>query len=349
MGLCLADSLLACGGAWDAHDCMHRFLAWWHCGYNNAFRLEAVARHSVGLGGNISLALTRYVRHPRAETTAGDRYTSGNGSLMRNAAVPVCFHADERTAMKVARAQSLTTHQGAEAAECCRLLTHVVVRAIHSGGSAADGRRRVRKVLGALGSTFVSSEPSVQALARAEQEPGGDPDRDWRWKAKDYRYSPRRAAENPGYVGSYAMDAMAMALHCVWSTDSFADAVLKAANMCGDADTVAAVAGQMAGAFYGHSAVPRSWVKAVARWDGYTIALRAYRLFHRVWWRPQELDDLCEPGAQDKALARKAKKRRIADEELVSSWFEEEEKEEPIRKYLQKHWTRRDAPPQAEH
>ena len=46
-----------------------------------------------------------------------------------------------------------------------------------------------------------------------------------------------------------------MALHCVWTTSSFSAAVLKAANMCGDADTVAAVVGQVAGAIYGASAI----------------------------------------------------------------------------------------------
>lgn len=37
MGLCLADSLLACGGNLRPADLMLRFLAWWHAGYNNAF------------------------------------------------------------------------------------------------------------------------------------------------------------------------------------------------------------------------------------------------------------------------------------------------------------------------
>lgn len=43
------------------------------------------------------------------------------------------------------------------------------------------------------------------------------------------------------------MDALAMALHCVWVTSSFRDAVLKAANLRGDADIVAAITAQIAG------------------------------------------------------------------------------------------------------
>lgn len=43
---------------------------------------------------------------------------------------------------------------------------------------------------------------------------------------------------------SLIMD-LAMALHCVYSTNTFAEAVLKAANLCGDSDSVASVTGQV--------------------------------------------------------------------------------------------------------
>ena len=60
-------------------------------------------------------------------------------------------------------------------------------------------------------------------------------DRNWNWRCSEYRYSPRRAAKDPEYVGSYALDCLAMALHCVWSTRSYEACVLKSANSCGDA------------------------------------------------------------------------------------------------------------------
>ena len=37
---------------------------------------------------------------------------------------------------------------------------------------------------------------------------------------------------NLSYVGSFSLDALAMALHCVWSTDSFPAAVLKVFFVC---------------------------------------------------------------------------------------------------------------------
>ena len=76
---------------------------------------------------------------------------------------------------------------------------------------------------------------------------------------------------------------MALALHCVWSTRSAADAILLAANHRGDADSTAAVTGQLAGAIYGAAALPAPWRDAVQRWDGGgSIALRALHLRRRT-------------------------------------------------------------------
>merc|ERR1719401_2286486 len=75
------------------------------------------------------------------------------------------------------------------------------------------------------------------------------------------------------------MDCLAMALHCVHMTSSFEDALLRAANLCGDADTVAAVVGQLAGAMYGESAIPKLWLQHISRWDTGDIRVRACLLF----------------------------------------------------------------------
>ena len=301
LGLCLADSLLTRGG-FDGHDLMHRVLAWWFCGMNNASRFEHTERDrdrtSVGLGSNMKCAMTEYVFYPVVFTDAGTKNTSGNGSLMRLAAVPVFYHGDIAQAEDCAAKQSLVTHQGTEAAECCRLMAHIMVRGI--AGEA------LRAVLESLPTAFTTDCPSVRALAASQaemkkrdenadgngdkneekQEEAGageeeeiDPDRNWNWKAADFRYSPMRSKMNPGYIGSYAMDAMAMALHILWSTDSLPAAVLRAVNLRGDADTLAAIVGQIGGCFYGCSAIPVEWKRTVMQWDGNEIALRAARLF----------------------------------------------------------------------
>ena len=55
-------------------------------------------------------------------------------------------------------------------------------------------------------------------------------DQYWNWKDETYQYSPTRSAINPGYVGGYACDNIAMALHCVYHSASFEEAVLRCIN-----------------------------------------------------------------------------------------------------------------------
>jgi ADP-ribosyl-[dinitrogen reductase] hydrolase len=43
-------------------------------------------------------------------------------------------------------------------------------------------------------------------------------------------------------------------------TDSFEDAILMSANLGDDADTTAAVCGQVAGAYYGERGIPVHWL-----------------------------------------------------------------------------------------
>ena len=280
MGLCLADSLLVGQrrGNFDPFDLMLRFEAWWHLGYNNAFGFDngRPNKHSVGLGGNISLALRRFLSEGEPATRSGDKRTSGNGGIMRLAPVSITYFRSPRLAMKVARQSSLVTHQGEEAAECARLLALICVKAI----TWPAGIPNSRELLDSISTQFDSTEPSVLCLCRGEQEPGGDPNRNWEWRRDDYQYAPARAASQPGYVGSYAMDGMAMALHCVYTTTSLEEAILKCVNMAGDADTVGSITGQIAGAIYGCESIPQDWLRHIELWDnGGDIALKAWLLY----------------------------------------------------------------------
>ena len=276
MGLCLADSLIMKEGNYDAHDLMHRFLCWWFCGYNNAFRFDDSRDHSVGLGGQINGSFMYYIKLPREETKYGDIHSSGIGSIMRNAAVPICYHQNTKEglnkAMEIAYKQSKLTHQGNEAAECCRLLTYIVVKILNR-----EKDEKLNDILDKL-NEFETKEESVKCLAQSKEEKENDPDRDWNWKKKDFRYSPTRSQRQPGYIGSYAMDGMAMALHVVYYTNTFRDAIIKVVNLRGDADSVGAVVGQIAGAYYGVEKIPPEWIQEISKWDNFEIPLRGYIL-----------------------------------------------------------------------
>ena len=272
MGLCLADSLLVNEGYFNPRDLMHRFILWWNCGYNNAFRFDS-DRHSCGLGGNISGSLHDYLelKGKNPYTKYGDDKTSGNGSIMRNAAVPICFYKDMNKGRNVAKWQSLVTHQGKEAYACCELLTYIVIKLI-------NGEDLFKDILDKL-SEFNCDVESVNILAKSEQE-GDNVNRNWNWKDNNFKYSEERVKKDSGYIGSYCMDAMAMALHVVYTTKSFKDAIIKAVNLRGDSDSVGSVVGQIAGAYYGLKDIPSEWIKVVEKWDHQEIALRGYMLCH---------------------------------------------------------------------
>jgi ADP-ribosyl-[dinitrogen reductase] hydrolase len=285
MAQCLCDSLLCTPAPidFDPIDSMLRYVAWWHFGYNNAFKYdtERKNRHSVGLGGNISDSMNEFIESGEPFTKAGNNQTSGNGSLMRLAPVAIAFHRNVEKCVNNAMLSSYVTHQGIEAAECCGLLAYIMSYGISSTESTTH-----RKFLDELPRYYKSSKStSVNYLIASQCEPSGDVDRNWNWKDANFKYSPSRSKNQPNYIGSYAMDAMAMSLHCFYTTNSYKSCVLKAANLGGDADTVACISGQLAGSFYGlfgEKGIPEEWIEHIQKWDGGgSIAYRASLLYHK--------------------------------------------------------------------
>ncbi len=63
------------------------------------------------------------------------------------------------------------------------------------------------------------------------------------------------------------VDCLEAALWCFLQTESFCDAILRAANLGDDADTTAAVCGQIAGAYYGEQGIPEEWWQRVVQYE----------------------------------------------------------------------------------
>ena len=283
MGLCIADSLIENKGEFEPHDIMMRFILWWHFGYNNAFRYDKKRKrkHSVGLGGNISGSLKQYIKDKGKDSSTkyGDRNTSGNGSIMRNAAIPICYFNEKKKALKYAKKQSLITHKGDEAAGCCQLLTFIIWKILTFKTKQYENKvDSLKDILEDL-TDFNCEYKSVNYLAYSKQE-GDDENKNWNWKDINFKYSEDRVAKKPGYIGSYCMDGLAMALHKLYKTKKFEDAILEGVNLCGDADSVGSIIGQIAGAFYGLDSIPKDWIKKINDWDNREIALRGYILCH---------------------------------------------------------------------
>ncbi|ABD85997.1 ADP-ribosylglycohydrolase family protein [Rhodopseudomonas palustris] len=242
MALCLADSLLACPGAFDAADLMGRFVAWWEQGANSVNQ-----RGCFDIGLTTKAALQRWQRERDPYAGSPDPRAAGNGSLMRLSPVAIRFWNDRQALQDVAIRQSRTTHAAAEALEACALYAEILADAI-------EGRPR-SQLLRPRDGAYAGA---VQAIAAGS----------WRGKRRDQ-------IQSSGYV----LHSLEAALWCVGSTADFSSAVLKAANLGDDADTTAAIAGQLAGALYGASGIPRHWMARLAGREA--ILSRAAALFDR--------------------------------------------------------------------
>jgi ADP-ribosylglycohydrolase len=112
-----------------------------------------------------------------------------------------------------------------------------------SGGQIWIQRQRPLELGNGLGRVVGLVEDAAHAVAEGS----------WRGKARgDIRLS--------GYV----VDTLEAALWSVSGSTTFEEAVLKAVNLGDDADTVGAVAGQVAGAVWGYSKIPEAWMRQLA-------------------------------------------------------------------------------------
>ena len=226
MALCLAASLVEDG--FDTHDQMQRYVLWHDEGYMSS------NGRCFDIGIATSSALERFRRTGNPLAGSPNPNSAGNGSIMRLAPVPIHYLDTPELAIEMSEAQSKTTHQAPECLVACRILAEALIRALQ--GRAKDD------VL----APFQQALPMSNALK----------------SIADGHYKTKSATQIQG--SGYVVASLEAAFWCFWQTDSFKDCVLLAANLGDDADTTAAVAGQLAGAFYGESGIPEHWLKKLA-------------------------------------------------------------------------------------
>lgn len=155
---------------------------------------------------------------------------NGNGSLMR--ILPLAFIP---CSMKQINEVSSLTHAHEISTRACRLYVGIAEQLLR--GKSID------LVLSETG-IFVKEYSRIPKL----------------WKVS------REEISSSGYV----VDTLEAALWCLLTTDSYRDCVLTAVNLGEDTDTVAAVAGGLAGIYYGcggERGVPEQWINQIARKD----------------------------------------------------------------------------------
>ena len=70
--------------------------------------------------------------------------------------------------------------------------------------------------------------------------------------------------ENPYREPSgYVKDTLTYVLSAMLAANTFEDAIIASINMGGDADTIGAITGGIAGAWYGYDNIPQRWIDAL--------------------------------------------------------------------------------------
>ena len=252
MALCLASSLIETG-RFDPRDQMERYWRWYRDGYLSS------TGHCFDIGNATRAALSRFDRsgEPYSGSTSPD--SAGNGCIMRLAPVPLFAYPDWRLTVELSGDSSRTTHAAAECIQASQLFGAMLYRAL-----AGQDKDAILFGPHAPPELTLTLSPKLAAVARG-----------------DYRAKPENEIRGSGYV----VESLEAALWCFLRADNFRDAILMAVNLGDDADTTAAVCGQLAGAHYGESGIPASWRQRLAMHD--LIAGLADRLWQRL---DRELD-----------------------------------------------------------
>jgi ADP-ribosylglycohydrolase len=240
MALCLAESLVERQG-FDAVDQLERYVRWSDEGH-----LSSNGR-CFDIGTTVSGALRRFQQTREPYSGSVDPDSAGNGSIMRLAPVPMAYFHRPAEALARSVESSRTTHQAPQALDACRYFGGLILGALQGLPKETLLAPGFSPVAGAFEEAPLGAE--VGAIAQGS-----------------FKHKQPPAIRGGGYV----VDSLEAALWAFYHTETYEAGCLMAANLGNDADTTAAVYGQLAGAYYGLSGIPARWHERLALRDTLT-------------------------------------------------------------------------------
>ena len=236
MALCLAESLLERSG-FDPVDQLERYVRWYRNGHWSS------TGSCFDIGNATRAALHRFERTHEPYPGDAAPNAAGNGPLMKLAPVALAFSQHPVMAVAYAADSARTTHGALEAADACRYFAGLLVGALAGASISELLHQGVFEPVPGIWDEM-PLHPKVAAVASGTFH-----------------------AKEPPQIrgGGYIIDALEAALWALLKTRTFEDGVLAAVNLGDDADTTAAIFGQLAGAYYGVDAIPQAWQSKLCR------------------------------------------------------------------------------------
>ena len=234
MALCLAESLITCR-SFNAHDQIKRYIRWWKEGH-----LSSNGR-CFDIGNTVSQALQKYQVSNDPYAGSCEANTAGNGSLMRLAPIPLFFATDPEKAIIMSAESSRITHGARASLDACRYFGGLLIGAIQGVPKEELLAPRFTPV-----ATLWDRMPLCHEI-------------------NEVANGSFKRKEPPKIVGSgYVVKALEAALWAFYKSSTFEEGCLLAVNLGNDADTTAAIYGQIAGAYYGIDGIPARWIDRLA-------------------------------------------------------------------------------------
>ena len=197
------------------------------------------------VGSTTERAITSYKRGASAhECGLRGEFDNGNGSLMR--INPFVFYAsitniDYDFFRETIAKGSRLTHAHERAIVGCQIYGYML--------------------------SFLLTEQSKESLKRGIDEAHNDLKDVAEISHYNRIFQPNFAKLSRDEIKSsgYVVDTLEAAIWCLLTTDNYRDCVIKAVNLGEDTDTVAAIAGGLAGALYGYDSIPKEWLDTLAK------------------------------------------------------------------------------------
>ena len=237
-------------GEIDLGDIMENFMKWLYDGEFTPYG------ESYDIGRGTMQAINRYRKNRNAKNCGGDEeWNNGNGSLMR--IMPACLYCSvmessgmysDRDAIDAIHSVGGLTHAHIRSNIACGLYLFMAKYILFREGSLQE---RIQEGLTqgfAFYESYLADKENLHYYDRLKD-------------LEAFKSLPADKIKSTGYV----VDALEAAVWSLITTDRFDQALLKAVNLGDDTDTVGAIAGGLAGLYYGYDSIPEEWLSAIKR------------------------------------------------------------------------------------
>lgn len=234
----------------DEKDIMGNFVSWLFMGEFTPFG------RAYDIGMTCDYAISKYQLERDVDTCGktGER-ANGNGGLMR--IMPVCLFAYEMErdgkysrdeALYVVHRVTALTHNHKRAHMASGIYYFMVKEILDGAGTLLE---RMQRGMDCAVNYYSNDNENLEELEHYKRL----------FDLKEFADANEDSIKSSGYV----VDSLEASVWCLINTASYKDALLKAVNLGNDTDTVGAIAGGLAGLYYGYDGIPSEWLEVIQK------------------------------------------------------------------------------------